>query len=1100
MAEEITPNDRKFINQLLLQRAQESTLQCAFDKISKKKNKKPSKRIILLTKNRVIFLKPGLAKIKKECHYLDLVEIRSSSSSETFTIGASTPKTDDIINSIRVIYGQTFFGAPDEAKFKLDVKPSSRLSDIPSKDLPCGGFVETYSSLCDYFNIPIRGDICWDMANIVSSRGIKTFNMNEIEQPISPGDIKALLGALRWNTYFKSFVFNGCPLGKDQLTSLAETLKSNSTVEELNMSNVGVKGDLLPIIAMTLQSNKNIALNTIDLSNNPFEDKGMAAFANFLAASPRGVASLDFSNSAMGKAGITALANSLKKNVRMPASLTHLNLSNNKMEADGSASLSSFLANPNALRTLNISNTIPTMDTIVGALVRGCQELRHLDISDNRLTKKEVAHLVRFIGASSTLKSMNLANTKIPVENLKEVVVAITSNLYLQEITLDIRNNDLSIAGARMLASLADKISNIHTLDVSENDFGDEGVSVICEGFCQNNSVRKLVLNGNFKVSKTKSRVASIDSVINLLEAGTPLEALHMTNGLSKSQLKNDILPFIYALATNDSLVELDISGHQMGNKGAIALGKALQTNKALQTLVWDENQTGVAGFTGLQVGLERNLTLKNMPKPLLDIMAAYRENPAKISALLKDIDHCINRNQAPLRQFENSSGAGVGATNLAFLASGQQQNIEKMLNKIKSIGRKATDPDHLVMIRDAENTEKVIGGLHLVKESVHANLEVELNQKLKEFVNVALDVINQKKTEMLQQIIEQMQGTFKSMDPQSYKRLATGIQFGSKDVDESHIEATLIKGAGAELSNRVHECFLSSLDIASDYTYEKIGNGLESVFQDLVREEESSNSAEAPETPQPVRSNPPQAAAPSVPTPTKAAAPSEVVTPTKAAEPVVVTPTKVVEPTPTPASAPATPANPTPVVASTPTPVSAPATPSAPVTSSQPPSSKPPPPPRNADPSATPTSPEVVSQPTPQPMFKPGIKVNTNPALAAAIARNIGGAPPLRKPAPKEEAPAPAASAPVSAPTPAASKPKPPAPAPRSAPTTTPTKPSKDSKDSKKSSGSSSSGPSDLAAIPDSDADALTHITKSRPQVAHKRKPPTRRPRPPTE
>ncbi|GAM24434.1 hypothetical protein SAMD00019534_076090 [Acytostelium subglobosum LB1] len=1080
MADDITPNDRKLVNALLSQRNQESTFLGIADKISKKKNKKPSKRIILITKHRVIFLKPGIPKVKKEAHLLDLTEVKSSNSQEvifitkTFGYGLIHPKADDIINALRLTYSLTFAGCPDDSCFKLDVKPPSRLTDVPTKDLPCGGFVETYSSLCNYFNIPTRDDICWDMANIVSSRNIKAFNFNEIEQPISPGDIKALLGALKWNTYFKSLVFNGIQLGKDQLTSLAETLKTNSTIEDLSLNNVGIKGDTLPIIAMTLQSNKNIGLTSIDLSNNPFEDKGMAAFANYIGASPRGIASLNFANCAMGKAGIVALTNALKKNVKMGMTLSYLDLSNNKMDSDGSASLSAFLASPNSLRTLNIANTIPNMETIVGALVRGCLELRHLDISDNRLTKKEVVHLVRFIGSSSLLKTININNTKIPVENLKEVIMAISSNLYVQDVIFESRNNDLGIAGARMLASLADKIPNIHTLDLAENDFGDEGVSVICDGFIQNNSVKKLSLNGNFKVSKTKSRAAAIESVISLVEAATPLEALHMTNGLSKSQLKNDILPFIYALATNDSLTELDITGHQMGNKGAIALGKALQTNKALVSLVWDENLTSVAGFAGLAVGLERNLTLKNMNKPLIDIMKAYNENPQRLTNLIRDIDNYINRNQSPLRTFENNAGAAIGGTNLSFLASGQQQNIEKLLNKIKSVGRKATDPDHMVVIKDAENTEKVIGGLHLVKEAVHASLEVELNQKLKEFVNVALDVVNQKKKEMMQQIVHTMETTFKSFDQQTYKRLATGIQFGSKDIDESHVEDTLIKGAGAELSNRVHECFLSSLDIASDYTYEKIGNGLESVFQDLIREEEMShrenNSAEIPPSPEtpPARSTPAPAVSPVTPEKIQPSAPKEEVKPVSVPEPT--TPKEV-------------------------KPVSAPV--------STPPAAKPPPVPPARSGDAAPKTPEVTSTtPTqpPVPMFKPGIKVSANPALAAAIARGVGGQPPLmRKPVAQEpEATPEPVSKPEPTPQPSA-KPKPAAP-PRVAQPATPTKTSapSSSKDQPKRSSGGVAG--DITAVPETDTEQLTHITKARPQMQHKRKPPTRRPRPPTE
>ncbi|KAK5582324.1 hypothetical protein RB653_003907 [Dictyostelium firmibasis] len=1047
MSEEISPNDRKYISNLLTQKNQESLLLAIGDKISKKKNKKPSKRIVLITKNRVLFLKPSQNKIKKDIHLLDILEIKSATSNEftivakvenkQFAYGLITNKTDEIINQIRLTFNHQFLGYPEEAAFKCTDIKDSRLQDIEQKDLPCGGFVETYQSICDHLNVPPRDDVCWDMANIISSKNIKSFNIGEIELPHSVGDIKCLLTALKYNNYFKTFNFNNHTFNKEQFTNLAEVLKCNSTVEDLSLNNVGLKSDTMPIIATALSSNKNLALTAIDISNNQIEDKGMLSFSSYIASSLRGIASLDVSNTSTGKTGISTLTNSLKKNIKMTSTLSYLNLSNNKMEADGSAGLASFLASPNTLKTLNISNTLPSMETIVGALVIGCAELKTIDISENKLTKKEVPHLVRFIGSSSTLKHFNLSGTKVPVENLKELVLAITSNIYLQEVTLDIKNNDLGIAGARMLASLAaDKLSNVVYLDVSENDFGDEGVSVICEGFVGNSTIKKLILNGNFKQSKTKSRPSAIESVISLLESECPLETLHMTVGNSKSPLKNDILSLIYSLATNSRLLELDISGHQMGPKGATALGKALQTNKTLNTLIWDDNLTGVTGFSGFQVGLERNLTLKNMPTPLNDIIQAHRENPIKFQQTWKEIDSCINRNQSPSRAFEGSGGSGIGATNLSFLASGQQQGVEKLLNKIKSIGRKVTDPDNLLIIRDAESTEKVIGGIHLIKESIHASLEMELNQKLKDFVQVVNDVIDAKKNEMTQQILESMQNTFQSMDGPTIKRLATTIKYGSKDVDEQQIHSTLVKGAGAELSSRAHECFISALDIASDYTYEKITIGLDSVFKDLVLEEsQAQNESGTPVPDSPVPSRSPQPTSPPIisqPTPTSNAPP-------------------VTAPR-TGAAAPFKPANP--------------------------------------PPSSTTTAPGVP-KPT-QPVSKFGAKLSANSAVAEAIARNMGGggAPPIRKPVAPEPEPEPVT--PTKDVAPIKSKP---VVAPRSTPTPTPT-PTKTPV--KKPSGPSV--PGSISDAPESDSAELTHVTASRPQINAKRKPPTRRPRPPTE
>jgi hypothetical protein len=50
----------------------------------------------------------------------------------------------------------------------------------------CGGFSGTYQALCDYYGIPVRADICWDMDNLLPANHVKKFNMKEFEQVHRP--------------------------------------------------------------------------------------------------------------------------------------------------------------------------------------------------------------------------------------------------------------------------------------------------------------------------------------------------------------------------------------------------------------------------------------------------------------------------------------------------------------------------------------------------------------------------------------------------------------------------------------------------------------------------------------------------------------------------------------------------------------------------------------------------------------------------------------------------------------------------------------------------------------------------------------------------
>lgn len=58
-------------------------------------------------------------------------------------------------------------------------------------ELPLGGFVNTYTALCDYYGHAARDELCWDMEHTYSTKNIRTFDLNEIEQPLHANDIRA---------------------------------------------------------------------------------------------------------------------------------------------------------------------------------------------------------------------------------------------------------------------------------------------------------------------------------------------------------------------------------------------------------------------------------------------------------------------------------------------------------------------------------------------------------------------------------------------------------------------------------------------------------------------------------------------------------------------------------------------------------------------------------------------------------------------------------------------------------------------------------------------------------------------------------------------
>ena len=76
-----------------------------------------------------------------------------------------------------------------------------------------------------------------------------------------------------------------------------------------------------------------------------------------------GLTTLNLSNVGLSKKVASNLATALRKNIHISTTLTSLDISNNpNIGIEGVASLSDFFAQPNTLKSLNLSNTTQNID------------------------------------------------------------------------------------------------------------------------------------------------------------------------------------------------------------------------------------------------------------------------------------------------------------------------------------------------------------------------------------------------------------------------------------------------------------------------------------------------------------------------------------------------------------------------------------------------------------------------------------------------------------------------------------------------------------------------------------------------------------------
>ena len=821
-------------------------------------------------------------------HILDLAKVQSHTLTEVgcvFKDGSSFTGEleygDECLSAILTEYKNHFPGLP-RPFFDVEVEPESRADTASSREMLCGGYIATYRACCKHLGVAVREDICWDLEHLVGEQGLKTLNISEFETP-SGADVKALLCALRYSMYFTGLNVNGFCLGKEraQLDGLLECVRGNIALERLQLSSVGAKADFFAALFKAMAENRGLAVCELDVSGNALDGNAAAALGRWIELSQHGVAALNVSACGLDRRSFPAIGAALKRNPKLATSLSSLNLSYNRLEAEGSAALGNFLSLPNMLTELFLQDSQSSFETIIGAVARGCQEMRRLDVAGSKISPKAAAQLAQWANGTSTLRELNISSTGVSPECFRDILASVGQNVYLEDITLRARSNAFGERGGTVFAPALAGLSNLRSLDISANDLGDEGVAAVASALAKGcPHLSYLDLSENLSARAKRPSQKAVKALIDLLSAADacPVTCLQLRGSRAAQPIIEDILSLIYAVGVNETLEELNLSGNGLGNKGAVALSKMLQTNRALHTLVWDGNATGPQGFQAFAIGLERNKTLKSMPLPVDDIAAVIAQGGSAAtaaSAAILEIQNFLARNQNPAKFACAGSGGGAGgAAGGLMINMGQQQIVDDMVMKIKRVDVNRmleTSPEFMDAVEDAQRANKTAIAFQLAREEIQTQLQAEVNTRLAAFSEQMADLVGQMKGQIRSRLVEALEKGARSIDADTARRLGVAVEFGAKSFDKTTLDKILVTAAGSEIMSKAGECFASAVEVASDYMYEKLMDRLDDIFSEIIDALEAETAAaEAEEAHKAAAAAAPAAPASSQPAPKK--------------------------------------------------------------------------------------------------------------------------------------------------------------------------------------------------------------------------------------
>uniref|UniRef100_A0A3B4Z9M0 Capping protein regulator and myosin 1 linker 2 n=1 Tax=Stegastes partitus TaxID=144197 RepID=A0A3B4Z9M0_9TELE len=469
--------------------------------------------------------------------------------------------------------------------------------------------------------MPFREEITWDIDNIYYIHNWRQFSLQDFSH-LDSRDLALAVAALSFNQWFTKIYCKELKLSVDIQQQLTFLLSRSPSLQELSLEASGLKLDFAVKMAAALQEHTSSTLQSINLSGNPIEDKGVIALSQELKNLDEGLKHLSLSRVSVTAKGLGHLSQVLSSNQVFAASLTHLDLSCNpgSLVTEEAMFLFKFLSSPNSLSYLDLSDTNCPLDTLFVSLSAGCcYKLVHLNLARNPFSHRKVREVTRsiqeFFSQSCELKYVSLSATKLPPQALRLLLQGLATNTRLFGLELDLSSCELRSAGAQVIQEHISEATAIRSLDISDNSFENDMVTLVLSvGRCQ--SLRHLALGRNFTL-KSRALTDVLHRIAQLIQdEECPLQSLSVCD----SKLKTGMHILLSTLGGHATLAELDISGNNIGDTGAKMLAKALMNNTSLRSL------------------LCRNFTLRQVSLPLADITQSYRSNPDRTKEALNKV------------------------------------------------------------------------------------------------------------------------------------------------------------------------------------------------------------------------------------------------------------------------------------------------------------------------------------------------------------------------------------------------------------------------------------------------------------------------------
>eukprot|EP01127_Copromyxa_protea_P013270 TRINITY_DN3557_c0_g1_i2.p1 TRINITY_DN3557_c0_g1~~TRINITY_DN3557_c0_g1_i2.p1 ORF type:complete len:948 (+),score=149.59 TRINITY_DN3557_c0_g1_i2:198-3041(+) len=589
------------------------------------------KGIILIGSYRVVTMNLS-CKPLEELHHLSLQEISSASPQQVqlkYSTGASISlkfddnTADSVISCIIRAYEHHFAGIHKNFRFQLKVSPAERLEhfsllsesyESDSQKQPCSGLVSTYRALCNLYAIKPSDALCWDLANLFT--GASDINFEKFtdyyEEPLTDVTVNPLCHALGINTQFSQVTIKNMKFTNDaNFRGLAEMMKHTSSIKSLTLNAItGMTAGATRMVFGTLQANIGNNLTKLSLPLTQISDSAAAqSLGDYFASRSVSLHELILTG-CLQKGCILPVLDGLS-NPACVKNLRKFHMGRTKL-SDVSHSFCSFLSLCTNLTDLDVSLTDIPLPELVKSMNGKLLKLNRIILHGNKLPKPQNWEgFVEFLSNTQhNIRDVNISGTNIPPATLAEIL-----SIKEGSFAIEASCNNLGKSGALKICEAIPRIKAVDTLGLADNAMTDVGLVAVIEALCNCSAVARIDLSDNFE----NNNDLIIAKLAVLVQSICPLEAIIVNSTGNHGKFK-DLNKFLYAIGNNNNITELHISGHGVGDRGAIALARVLQQNLSLTAVHFDGNNIGELGLRNVADAVPRAKSLREMPMPFADI------------------------------------------------------------------------------------------------------------------------------------------------------------------------------------------------------------------------------------------------------------------------------------------------------------------------------------------------------------------------------------------------------------------------------------------------------------------------------------------------